>query len=121
MICARHNQAPCLEPVKVVPSVLHGDLWSGNIGSADGKPTIFDPAVYYGHHEAEWGMSWCASLGSDFWRGYREIIPEDPGFTSRRPLYEAYHQLNHYNLFGGGYLGSAVRCLEEVKRTLDSK
>ena len=41
----------------IKPSLLHGDLWSGNIGSADGKPSIFDPAVYWGHHEAEWGVS----------------------------------------------------------------
>ena len=41
----------------VKPSILHGDLWSGNIGSANGKPTIYDPAVYWGHHEAEWGVS----------------------------------------------------------------
>lgn len=42
---------------EIKPSLLHGDLWSGNIGSADGKPSIFDPAVYWGHHEAEWGVS----------------------------------------------------------------
>eukprot|EP00403_Amphidinium_massartii_P009981 CAMPEP_0178410556 /NCGR_PEP_ID=MMETSP0689_2-20121128/21042_1 /TAXON_ID=160604 /ORGANISM="Amphidinium massartii, Strain CS-259" /LENGTH=232 /DNA_ID=CAMNT_0020031739 /DNA_START=234 /DNA_END=929 /DNA_ORIENTATION=+ len=102
--------APRLEKmfdgVDVKPSVLHGDLWSGNIGSADGLPSIFDPATYYGHHEAEWGMSWAASLSSDFWRGYRELIPKDPGFDDRAELYEAYHQLNHYNLFGGGYLNA---------------
>ena len=40
---------------EIKPSLLHGDLWSGNIGSADGKPSVFDPAVYWGHHEAEWG------------------------------------------------------------------
>ena len=42
---------------EIRPSLLHGDLWSGNIGSADGRPSIFDPAVYWGHHEAEWGVS----------------------------------------------------------------
>lgn len=42
--------------------MLHGDLWSGNIGSVDGQPSIFDPAVYYGHSEADFGMSWCAAL-----------------------------------------------------------
>ena len=42
---------------EIKPSLLHGDLWSGNIGSADGKPSIYDPAVYWGHHEAEWGVS----------------------------------------------------------------
>jgi hypothetical protein len=45
---------------EIKPSVLHGDLWSGNIASVEGQPSIFDPATYYGHHEAEFGMSWCA-------------------------------------------------------------
>jgi len=47
----------CTGENEIKPSLLHGDLWSGNIGSADGKPSIFDPAVYWGHHEAEWGVS----------------------------------------------------------------
>lgn len=94
---------------------------SGNIGTASGKPSIYDPAVYWGHHEAEWGMSWCASFGIKFWNGYRELIPQDPGFSDRKPLYDAYHQLNHYNLFGGGYLGSAQNLLQQVKKKLDAK
>ena len=110
------------ENITVKPSLLHGDLWSGNIGSANGgKPSIFDPAVYWGHHEAEWGMSWCASFGKSFWDGYRSVIPEDPGFRDRKPLYDAYHQLNHYNLFGGGYLNTAESQILQVKRTLDEK
>ena len=90
------------EGIEVRPSILHGDLWSGNIASVGDRPCIFDPAVYYGHHEAEWGMSWCASLPPAFWKGYRELIPEDEGFRKRADLYELYHKLNHYNLFGGG-------------------
>ena len=101
--------------------INYSDLWSGNIGSANGKPSIFDPAVYWGHHEAEWGMSWCASFGGQFWEGYRSLIPEDPGFRDRKPLYDAYHQLNHYNLFGGGYLGTARSQLRQVKSILDKK
>ena len=93
---------------EIKPSVLHGDLWSGNIAAVAGKPCIFDPAVYYGHHEAEWGMSWCASLPPAFWKGYRELIPEDEGFRKRADLYELYHKLNHYNLFGGGYRNDAM-------------
>jgi len=90
------------------PSVLHGDLWSGNMAATPtNEPTIFDPAAYFGHHEAEWGMSWCAGLGPAFWRGYRELLPEEPGFAARRPLYELYHKLNHYNLFGGCRADSA--------------
>eukprot|EP00420_Gonyaulax_spinifera_P003688 CAMPEP_0197935898 /NCGR_PEP_ID=MMETSP1439-20131203/114079_1 /TAXON_ID=66791 /ORGANISM="Gonyaulax spinifera, Strain CCMP409" /LENGTH=97 /DNA_ID=CAMNT_0043558853 /DNA_START=1 /DNA_END=290 /DNA_ORIENTATION=- len=89
---------------EVTPSVLHGDLWSGNYANSPDGAVIFDPAVYYGHHEAEWGMSWCAGFSGDFWAGYREVIPEAPLFKRRRALYEAYHIINHYNLFGGGYL-----------------
>ena len=44
------------EGIEVKPSVLHGDLWSGNIAAVDGAPCVFDPATYYGHHEAEFGM-----------------------------------------------------------------
>jgi protein-ribulosamine 3-kinase len=54
------NLEVLFEGVEVRPSVLHGDLWSGNMAYVDGKPAIFDPATYYGHHEAEFGMSWCA-------------------------------------------------------------
>jgi protein-ribulosamine 3-kinase len=50
---ATDDLATLFEDVTVKPSILHGDLWSGNIGSVDGKPCIYDPAVYYGHHEAE--------------------------------------------------------------------
>lgn len=52
------------EGLEIRPSVLHGDLWSGNYAAVDGKAAIFDPATYYGHHEAEFGMSWCASKSS---------------------------------------------------------
>lgn len=99
---------------EVKPSVLHGDLWSGNYAACSDGATIYDPAVYYGHHEAEWGMSWCASFTSDFWAGYREILPEAPLFQKRRALYDAYHQLNHYNLFGGHYLNEAEYLLQQL-------
>ena len=66
-------------------------------------------------------MSWCANFDPKFWEGYRSLIPQDVGFRDRKPLYEAYHQLNHYNLFGGGYLSSARRELETLKRILNSK
>ena len=52
---------------EIKPSLLHGDLWSGNIGSADAKPSIFDPAVYWGHHEAEWGVSDCCDMTVSSW------------------------------------------------------
>lgn len=64
---------------QVKPSVLHGDLWSGNISGVDGQPSIFDPAVYYGHSEADFGMSWCAGFNSAFYQAYHEVLPKAPG------------------------------------------
>lgn len=104
---ATHGLESLFEGIKVFPSTLHGDLWSGNIGSVEGEPVIFDPATYYGHHEAEWGMGWCAGHGPAFWSGYRTLIPKDPGFEERNLLYTLYHIINHYNLFGSGYESQA--------------
>ena len=111
------------EGVTVRPSLIHGDLWSGNISAVQGGEhgaewAILDPACYYGHHEAEWGMAWCAGFGPEFWAGYRSLIPEDPGFSARARLYEAYHKLNHGVLFGGGYISDAQGLLEGLARTL---
>ena len=71
--------------------------------------------------QAEWGMSWCASLSPAFWEGYRELIPEDEGFRDRAPLYELYHKLNHYNLFGGGYASDALGLMEKLARIGDKR
>jgi len=108
------------------PSLIHGDLWSGNMSiagatrSPGGAPgwSILDPAAYYAHDEAEFGMSWCASFGGEFWEGYRSLIPEAPGFAKRRPLYELYHIMNHAVMFGGGYVGQAEALLARLTRGL---
>jgi len=109
-----NNLGDYFEGITVKPSILHGDLWSGNVSGVDGEPGIFDPACYYGHHEAEWGMSWCASLNGDFWAAYRNLIPKDPGFEERKQIYLLYHYLNHYNLFGGGYYNQARSILRNL-------
>ncbi|KAL4458241.1 hypothetical protein ABPG75_013106 [Micractinium tetrahymenae] len=104
--------------ITVRPSVLHGDLWSGNIAAVEGQPAIFDPATYFGHHEAEWGMSWCAGFGGAFWAAYHELVPREQGFEARADLYELYHKLNHFNLFGSGYLGDCERLLSRLVKKL---
>ena len=66
-------------------------------------------------------MQWCAYFDRDFWDAYRSLIPEDDGFETRELLYDAYHQLNHYNLFSEkGYLNSAKCDLKNIKYALDS-
>jgi fructosamine-3-kinase len=98
------------------PALLHGDLWGGNHGFlADGRPVIFDPAVYFGDREADLAMTELfGGFGGDFYAGYRAAWPLDPGYASRKRFYNLYHILNHLNLFGGGYHGQALRMLQQL-------
>ncbi|RWR86626.1 protein-ribulosamine 3-kinase, chloroplastic [Cinnamomum micranthum f. kanehirae] len=110
---------PLFEDVVVEPCLLHGDLWSGNVSSdKNGDPVILDPACFYGHSEAEFGMSWCAGFGGSFYSSYFEVMPKQPGFENRRDLYMLYHYLNHYNLFGSGYRSSAMSIIDNYLRIL---
>lgn len=87
------------------PSLVHGDLWGGNAsGLADGTPVIFDPAVYWGDREVDLAMTELfGGFSRGFYGGYNEVWPLDEGYDRRRDLYNLYHILNHYNLFGGSY------------------
>ena len=95
------------------PSLLHGDLWSGNfITGNDGQAWLIDPAVYLGHAEADLAMTELfGGFHPDFYSAYREVSPLQPGYEQRRDLYNLYHLLNHLNLFGGGYLSAVLRIL----------
>jgi len=96
------------------PSLLHGDLWSGNVLSgAAGEPALIDPAVYYGWAEAELAMT--ALFGGfpeEFYRAYQEAAPLEPGWRGRFPVYNLYHLLNHLNLFGRAYHADVVAILQ---------
>lgn len=101
------------------PSLLHGDLWSGNMMCGPGSSAwIIDPAAYVGDFEADLAMTQLfGSLPGRFYAAYSEINPIDrEGYPERRKLYDLYHLLNHLNLFGAGYLGSVV---EIIKRFAD--
>ncbi len=98
------------------PSLLHGDLWSGNQGSdADGNPVIYDPACYYGDHEADLAMmELFGHPGDRFFAEYAEIFPIDSGYSQRRELYNLYHVLNHALLFGGAYAAQALHMTNKL-------
>lgn len=91
------------------PSLLHGDLWSGNAARlATGEPAIFDPAVYYGDRETDLAMTELfGGFNASFHAAYTEAWPLAAGYERRRILYNLYHVLNHLNLFGGGYQAQA--------------
>jgi protein-ribulosamine 3-kinase len=94
-----------LESHKPAPSLLHGDLWSGNTGFTPQGPVVFDPAVYYGDREADLAMTELfGGFPDEFYAAYNEILPLPEGYARRKPLYNLYHLLNHLNLFGSGYL-----------------
>ena len=94
------------------PSLLHGDLWSGNAGFTAQGPVVFDPAVYYGDREADLAMTELfGGFPREFYKAYDEVFPLPAGYEKRKHLYNLYHLLNHLNLFGGGYLS-------QVKSTL---
>ncbi|MBI5783586.1 MAG: fructosamine kinase family protein, partial [Gammaproteobacteria bacterium] len=97
------------------PSLLHGDLWGGNVGAAGQRPVIFDPAVYYGDREADIAMTELfGGFSARFYQAYQETWPLDPGYQLRKTLYNLYHVLNHFNLFGGGYGSQAERMIDSL-------
>lgn len=107
-----------IDPKVVVPSLLHGDLWSGNyLVDTHGQPVVIDPAVYYGDREAEIAFTQLfGGFGLRFYAAYTEAWPLEPGFADRCDLYNLYHLLNHLNLFGEGYGGSVDTVLERYTR-----
>ncbi len=100
------------------PSLLHGDLWNGNVLYGTDGPWLIDPAVYCGDREADIAMTQMfGGFGEAFYRAYDEHYPRTPAYGVKREVYNLYHYLNHYNLFGGGYLGgcqSGIAAIEAI-------
>lgn len=96
------------------PTLLHGDLWSGNyLVDEAGAPCLIDPAVYYGHREAELAMTKLfGGFPPVFHHAYAQAFPLPPGHAYRENLYKLYHVMNHLNLFGRGYLPQALSLVE---------
>ena len=93
------------------PSLLHGDLWAGNVITGnDGKAWLIDPAVYVGHAEADLAMTELfGGFPPAFYDAYQEAAPLQPGYERRRDVYNLYHLLNHLNMFGRMYLPEVKR------------
>jgi protein-ribulosamine 3-kinase len=100
----------------VQPSLLHGDLWSGNAATtSEDVPVIFDPACYYGDREADIAMTTLfGAFSRDFYAAYHDRWPLDDGYRTRKTLYNLYHILNHLNLFGSGYLHQAQNMIDQL-------
>ncbi len=87
------------------PSLLHGDLWAGNwAADPDGSPIAFDPACYYGDRETDIAMTELfGGFHQNFYTAYNSINPLDKGYIERKSVYNLYHILNHFNIFGASY------------------
>lgn len=99
------------------PTLLHGDLWGGNYVVDDkGEACLIDPAVYYGHREADLAMTKLfGGFSSEFYMAYLEEYPLYEGWQYRENIYKLYHVLNHLNLFGTSYYEQAVRLMNSYK------
>lgn len=95
------------------PSLLHGDLWSGNyLADENGNACLIDPAVYYGHREADLGMTKLfGGFSADFYKAYNEEYPLKEGYERRENIYILYHVMNHLNIFGRSYYSQALRLM----------
>ncbi|KAF2109614.1 Fructosamine/Ketosamine-3-kinase [Lophiotrema nucula] len=111
----------------VTPVVVHGDLWSGNASAGtigtkggDAEELVYDPSACYAHSEFELGiMKMFGGFGGSFLKEYHELYPKTEPvaeYEDRVKLYELYHHLNHYALFGGGYRSGAASIMKNLIR-----
>ncbi|PSR87055.1 Fructosamine/Ketosamine-3-kinase [Coniella lustricola] len=108
----------------IMPVVIHGDLWSGNkgrgviAGQGGVEEVVYDPSAVYGHSEYELGiMHMFGGFSSIFWNEYNQLVPKaEPKeeWEDRVALYELYHHLNHYAMFGGGYRSGAMSIMTRL-------
>jgi len=99
------------------PSLLHGDLWSGNfLTNHESHPVLIDPAVYYGHRETE--LAFTALFGGfdqRFYQAYDQEFSLAPGFRERIDIHNLYPLLVHVNLFGSSYLSGIIQTLKRFQ------
>ncbi|GFG35449.1 hypothetical protein Cfor_09107 [Coptotermes formosanus] len=96
----QHKVPNFFKDLTIEPSLLHGDLWGGNVAESTTGPVVFDPASFYGHHEFELAIAGMfGGFNSTFYQAYHNLIPKAPGFEARHKLYQLYHYLNHWLVF----------------------
>ncbi len=97
------------------PSLLHGDLWHGNVAICAFGPICYDPASYWGDRECDIAMTELfGGFLPEFYQGYERILPLASGYAQRKDIYNLYHILNHYNHFGGEYLERAQSMIDAI-------
>ncbi|XP_011371951.1 fructosamine-3-kinase isoform X3 [Pteropus vampyrus] len=101
--------------LEIVPALLHGDLWSGNVAEDDSGPIIYDPASFYGHSEFELAIALMfGGFPRPFFTAYYQKVPKAPGFDRRLLLYQLFNYLNHWNHFGQQYRGASLSTMRKL-------
>ncbi|KAM7069601.1 fructosamine-3-kinase isoform 11-T11 [Molossus nigricans] len=101
--------------LEIVPALLHGDLWSGNVAEDDVGPIIYDPASFYGHSEFELAIALMfGGFPRSFFTAYHRKIPKAPGFDRRLLLYQLFNYLNHWNHFGWEYRSPSLSTMRKL-------
>jgi len=101
--------------IKTYPSLLHGDLWSGNYISNSNGPFFIDSAAYFGHREADFALTYMfGGFSREFYQSYEKRLPFEENHEERKPIYMIYHYLNHLNLFGRSYLSGVLNCYQKI-------
>lgn len=96
-------------------SILHGDLWSGNVLYDKKDVWLIDPALYYGDSEADLAMTeMFGGFSSEFYNSYQTLRPLSQTYPQKKIIYNLYHYLNHYNLFGSGYLSACEYGMKQL-------
>ena len=99
----------------IKPSLLHGDLWSGNVINGINGPVFIDTSCYYGHSEADLALTYMfGGFSNDFYTSYEVQNPLQSGFEKRKPIYMLYHYLNHLNIFGHSYHSGVFSCSNQI-------
>jgi len=99
----------------IKPSLLHGDLWSGNIIYGKNSPIFIDTSCYYGHSEADLALTYMfGGFDNDFYKSYETYNPLESASEERKPIYMLYHYLNHLNIFGHSYHPGVLSCTNQI-------
>ena len=111
---------PFLNEHNPQPSLVHGDLWSGNSGiQINGKGVMFDPASWWADREVDIAMTKLFGGFSDsFYQGYNKIWKIEKGSEKRRDVYNLYHIINHANIFGDSYIGQCLALIKKLSKTI---
>lgn len=102
---------------KPSPSLLHGDLWSGNYMFVQGgAPALFDPAPFYGDREFDLGATLTfGGFSRDFYEAYDQAYPLDDKAWGRIEFYNLYLLIVHLVKFGSSYKGSVIKSMRKIQ------